>query len=78
MEEDEWRSFGVRQSPGWVHYMIHSIIAILILRSRTTYSNVSKRKRLSGNDSLVSDQDKIPTKGCFTSGWTGWMIPNKI
>ena len=24
MSEVEWRSFGVQQSQGWVHYMIHS------------------------------------------------------
>lgn len=24
MSELEWRSFGLRQSPGWVHYMIHN------------------------------------------------------
>ena len=24
MTEAEWRSFGVKQSPGWVHYMIHN------------------------------------------------------
>jgi cyclin-dependent kinase regulatory subunit CKS1 len=24
MSEKEWRSFGVKQSPGWEHYMIHS------------------------------------------------------
>jgi cyclin-dependent kinase regulatory subunit CKS1 len=23
LTEEEWRSLGVRQSPGWVHYMIH-------------------------------------------------------
>ncbi|XP_020805358.1 cyclin-dependent kinases regulatory subunit-like [Drosophila serrata] len=23
MSEYEWRSLGVQQSPGWVHYMIH-------------------------------------------------------
>lgn len=23
MSEDDWRSLGVTQSPGWVHYMIH-------------------------------------------------------
>ncbi|CAG9826645.1 unnamed protein product [Diabrotica balteata] len=23
MSEDEWRSIGVQQSKGWVHYMIH-------------------------------------------------------
>ncbi|XP_041085272.1 cyclin-dependent kinases regulatory subunit 1-like isoform X2 [Polyodon spathula] len=23
MSEDEWRSLGVQQSQGWVHYMIH-------------------------------------------------------
>jgi hypothetical protein len=24
MSENEWRGLGVRQSPGWFHYMIHS------------------------------------------------------
>ena len=24
MTESEWRSLGVRQSPGWEHYMIHA------------------------------------------------------
>ncbi|KHJ81109.1 Cyclin-dependent kinase regulatory subunit [Oesophagostomum dentatum] len=23
MSETEWRSLGIQQSPGWVHYMIH-------------------------------------------------------
>ncbi|KAJ2449698.1 hypothetical protein EV183_004750 [Coemansia sp. RSA 2336] len=23
MSEDEWRGLGVRQSPGWEHYMVH-------------------------------------------------------
>ncbi|KAJ3035934.1 hypothetical protein HDV00_003281 [Rhizophlyctis rosea] len=23
MKEQEWRSYGVQQSPGWVHYMLH-------------------------------------------------------
>ena len=23
MSEAEWRSIGVQQSPGWIHYMIH-------------------------------------------------------
>ena len=23
MTEDEWRSLGVQQSPGWIHYMTH-------------------------------------------------------
>ena len=23
MTEDEWRSLGVQQSPGWIHYMKH-------------------------------------------------------
>ena len=23
MSEREWRSLGVQQSPGWLHYMIH-------------------------------------------------------
>ena len=24
MEEEEWRCYGVVQSPGWIHYMIHT------------------------------------------------------
>ncbi|KAI1731425.1 cyclin-dependent kinase regulatory subunit domain-containing protein [Ditylenchus destructor] len=24
MSESEWRSLGIQQSPGWIHYMIHS------------------------------------------------------
>lgn len=24
MTETEWRNLGVQQSPGWVHYMMHS------------------------------------------------------
>lgn len=23
MTEDEWRAFGIQQSHGWIHYMIH-------------------------------------------------------
>jgi cyclin-dependent kinase regulatory subunit CKS1 len=23
MDEEEWRAFGVVQSPGWQHYLIH-------------------------------------------------------
>jgi len=23
MTESEWRSIGVQQSPGWIHYMLH-------------------------------------------------------
>ena len=23
MSEDEWRSLGIQQSQGWIHYMIH-------------------------------------------------------
>ncbi|XP_045207509.1 cyclin-dependent kinases regulatory subunit 1-like [Mercenaria mercenaria] len=24
MTETEWRNLGVQQSPGWIHYMVHS------------------------------------------------------
>nr|CAH7738759.1 unnamed protein product [Callosobruchus chinensis] len=24
MTESEWRNLGVQQSPGWVHYMLHT------------------------------------------------------
>jgi len=24
LDEDQWRALGVQQSPGWIHYAIHS------------------------------------------------------
>uniref|UniRef100_A0A336LNA2 Cyclin-dependent kinases regulatory subunit n=1 Tax=Culicoides sonorensis TaxID=179676 RepID=A0A336LNA2_CULSO len=40
MSETEWRNLGVQQSPGWVHYMIHSPEPNIILfrRLRTDIS----------------------------------------
>lgn len=31
LTEDEWRSIGVQQSKGWVHYMIHEPGKYLLL-----------------------------------------------
>lgn len=31
MSEDEWRSIGIQQSKGWVHYMTHKPGTLLIL-----------------------------------------------
>ncbi|GAB0090600.1 Cyclin-dependent kinases regulatory subunit [Sergentomyia squamirostris] len=38
MTETEWRNLGVQQSPGWVHYMMHSPEphVLLFRRPRTT------------------------------------------
>lgn len=37
MTETEWRNLGIQQSPGWVHYMIHSpeMHVILFRRPKT-------------------------------------------
>nr|CAD7459097.1 unnamed protein product [Timema tahoe] len=39
MTETEWRNLGVQQSPGWVHYMMHTPVVSRQLRfPRTTRS----------------------------------------
>nr|CAD7445738.1 unnamed protein product [Timema bartmani] len=39
MTETEWRNLGVQQSPGWVHYMMHTPVVLRQLRfPRTTRS----------------------------------------
>ncbi|VBB34373.1 unnamed protein product [Acanthocheilonema viteae] len=35
MSEKEWRSLGIQQSQGWVHYMIHSPERHFTTKSRT-------------------------------------------
>jgi len=46
MSESEWRNLGVQQSPGWVHYMVHSPEPNIILfrRPRTDISAGSLRR----------------------------------
>lgn len=41
MTETEWRNLGVQQSPGWVHYMMHTPEphVLLFRRLRTDISN---------------------------------------
>lgn len=41
MEEDEWRCYGVVQSPGWVHYMIHTPEPHILLFKRPLSPNSS-------------------------------------
>ncbi|XP_071450598.1 cyclin-dependent kinases regulatory subunit-like [Hetaerina americana] len=37
MTETEWRNLGVQQSPGWVHYMMHTPEPhVLLFRRRRT------------------------------------------
>lgn len=35
--DHEWRSFGIKQSAGWEHYMVHGNPQSDIERSRTSY-----------------------------------------
>ncbi|KAK7865086.1 hypothetical protein R5R35_014623 [Gryllus longicercus] len=45
MTETEWRNLGVQQSPGWVHYMIHTPEphVLLFRRFRTDDQSQSSR-----------------------------------
>ncbi|XP_059611630.1 cyclin-dependent kinases regulatory subunit-like [Phlebotomus argentipes] len=43
MTETEWRNLGVQQSPGWVHYMIHSPEPHILLFRRPKQSSGSTR-----------------------------------
>ncbi|VDL74833.1 unnamed protein product [Nippostrongylus brasiliensis] len=45
MSETEWRSLGIQQSPGWVHYMIHGPERhVLLFRRPLPKKNVSGGK----------------------------------
>lgn len=42
MTETEWRNWGVQQSPGWVHYMMHgpgTIRQIYLIEKYYVYMN---------------------------------------
>ncbi|KAL5020568.1 hypothetical protein ScPMuIL_003460 [Solemya velum] len=40
MTETEWRNLGVQQSPGWIHYMVHSPEPHVLLFRRPVQNNV--------------------------------------
>ncbi|KAG8233255.1 hypothetical protein J437_LFUL009963 [Ladona fulva] len=42
MSETEWRSIGVQQSQGWVHYMLHSPEPHVLLFRRPISENPQK------------------------------------
>ena len=51
--EDEWRGLGIRQSPGWEHYLIHQPEPhILLFKREKDYQlvrvQVAKRRLTSG------------------------------
>ncbi|XP_071520178.1 cyclin-dependent kinases regulatory subunit-like [Panulirus ornatus] len=49
MTESEWRNLGVQQSPGWVHYLVHSPEPHILLfrRPRTDVEKVQKTEKMS-------------------------------
>ena len=47
LSEAEWRDLGVRQSPGWVHYMIHNPEPHVMLFRREL--NYQEKRRASRN-----------------------------
>ncbi|XP_053640979.1 cyclin-dependent kinases regulatory subunit isoform X2 [Cherax quadricarinatus] len=48
MTETEWRNLGVQQSPGWVHYLVHSPEPHILLfrRPRTDLEKVPRGEKL--------------------------------
>lgn len=50
MSEQEWRALGVKQSHGWVHYMIHEPERHVLLFRRSIQTNdpPSQTKQLLG------------------------------
>uniref|UniRef100_A0A0K0EYB8 Cyclin-dependent kinases regulatory subunit n=1 Tax=Strongyloides venezuelensis TaxID=75913 RepID=A0A0K0EYB8_STRVS len=59
MKENEWRSLGIRQSPGWEHYMIHGPERHVLLFRRV-------KSLPSSNDDNKSQN--IPEGGTFAVG----------
>jgi len=64
MSETEWRNIGVQQSPGWIHYMVHSPGINLVLNKyceiiyfRWTFNFIGR----------AIHEFKIPMKYLFTS-----------
>ncbi|CAI4222111.1 unnamed protein product [Auanema sp. JU1783] len=46
MSESEWRSLGIQQSPGWIHYMIHSPERhVLLFRRPLPKPQITEKKR---------------------------------
>ncbi|CAO4375260.1 Protein CBR-CKS-1 [Caenorhabditis briggsae] len=52
MSETEWRSLGIQQSPGWIHYMIHGPERHVLL-FRRPLPNAQKTVRGGGGTSAV-------------------------
>uniref|UniRef100_A0A0N4ZWU7 Cyclin-dependent kinases regulatory subunit n=1 Tax=Parastrongyloides trichosuri TaxID=131310 RepID=A0A0N4ZWU7_PARTI len=52
MSEKEWRTLGIQQSPGWVHYMIHGperhVLLFRRMKPQPSMNNVGQKK-VSGN-----------------------------
>ena len=47
MTDSEWRSLGVQQSQGWIHYMVHTPEPhILLFRRPITDQEAAKRANL--------------------------------
>lgn len=58
MEDHVWRSFGIRQSAGWVHYMIHSTTRLKQVPSHTFCSsnaNATTRKSTATRPSSIPE-----------------------
>ena len=46
MSEQEWRSIGVQQSQGWVHYMLHAPEPHVLLFRRPISDPIAARKAM--------------------------------
>jgi len=52
MSESEWRSIGVQQSRGWVHYLIHEPEPhILLFRRSVSFMNPQDQNQLQSHQS---------------------------
>ncbi|EGT46501.1 hypothetical protein CAEBREN_04699 [Caenorhabditis brenneri] len=53
MSEIEWRSLGIQQSPGWVHYMIHGPERHILLFRRPLAGGLKAGASSRGNGTAV-------------------------
>lgn len=54
MSETEWRNLGVQQSPGWIHYMMHSPEPhILLFRRPITDFSDGQNQNNAGQNCLI-------------------------
>lgn len=54
MTETEWRNLGVQQSPGWIHYMMHTPEPHILLFRR-------KREETEENTGILNTASAIAT-----------------